>query len=850
MRKFYIFSISVALSLVVGVGFAQAETIAQTIPVKIEQQSLFSNFLGQIKETFLPQVLAESFSDTLGGNFGNIFCAQTSSDQICTTSKQLRSNIKICTFKDDNEHFDFACDVDSCHWQPKANSYVCGYDVWKIKRAELKTAYLNEGTQECNQCQMTLKILSGSSKIERATPPLEYCIQCNGDTNIVSAEFDDSSKSSGLVEVRAELNPRFLDQVGTWYGELYLEGTRPGIEKFEASGKNYATGQQQKVVSGQTLEICEGEQVSLKWNTSDAMQTHVYVGSPQAEYTSGNGNQSFTPTVNTNIYISVSGYAGKEYIEFLFKDPINITLHSCSGSGGSSPWVDIDANPTTINQGETSTLTWTSGNTTSCWAVGNSSDWNGDKLVNGSAVVTPSSTRYYGIRCTDDTTNVTDDVQINVNGGPLVPVGSLNVKIFLDDVEITNVTDVSFNLTEAETITVTEAPQTISDVPAGTYILGNVTGGPEESTFLNFSPTPTITILANQTANLSLYFTSDQGRCNITVQATKYSCDATSYSPWTGALSYGLIGPIILNGTAVDQTFENVPAGRYYLTSLVGGPGTYNGVTPGNPISCPSGGNVNVMMKFKVCPTDNYKCNYSTGRCDLCESSSEECKYNDLPACNIQCSECVDPHPPKANVFCWANYDSESDPCIGVNDNDPNTPSVILYDRSTDSCGDPRTCLWEIYEPTVSSGNMIKTANTCAPYPWYDEKPGKYEAKLIVKDTKNSSSDIQPFTIKNVDNLICNFAWDPNAPTVSGTTGFFDQTLTPSGTTLKSWKWTFQDASPASSTAQTISNVVFNSAGTKNVTLTVKNSANKTCTITKSITVKTINPYWKEVIPF
>jgi hypothetical protein len=44
--------------------------------------------------------------------------------------------------------------------------------------------------------------------------------------------------------------------------------------------------------------------------------------------------------------------------------------------------------------------------------------------------------------------------------------------------------------------------------------------------------------------------------------------------------------------------------------------------------------------------------------------------------------------------------------------------------------------------------------------------------------------------------------------------------------------------------------VIFNTAGVKSVTIKVKNSAGAVCTLTKEITVKTMNPNWKETIPF
>jgi|GEM_PF-2909524 len=431
----------------------------------------------------------------------------------------------------------------------------------------------------------------------------------------------------------------------------------------------------------------------------------------------------------------------------------------------------------------------------------------------------------------------------------IVPArGNLSVKVRVNGVEVSTPVSIQYQFFGPQTLQGSSAPQLFNDIDANSansYIGQYISGGPENSTFLGFSPPQSVYIESGETATVYVDFTDGVGLCNITVQAIKTSCDGSGQSPWTGSLSYGLLGPAILNGMSVEQDFKDIPSGRYYLTSLVGGPGTYNGVSPGNPIACPAGSNITLQMRFKDCGETRYKCNYSTGACESCDTYSDDCKYNVFTDCKTQCSGCTGPHAPVSNVFCWANFDSDT--CTGVNDNNANTPSVILYDKSSDECGDTESCHWKIYD---SSGNLIKSADTCAPYPWYDETPGTYTGELTVTDSQgNSSTDRQKFIIKNIDTLTCNFVWDPTSPTASGVTSFFDQTLTPSGTSLKSWSWTFEGATPASSTAQNISNVKFNSAGAKTITLTVKNSANKTCTISKQIQVKTINPYWKEVIP-
>ena len=846
MRKFYIFSIFVVLSLVVGVGFAQAETITQTIPIKIEQQeqTLFDNFLQILKNNFFPQTLAETYSDTIGGTYQTkIFCQRAEGSwRTCENIfVQLRSNIKICTFGIDDPDFNFGCNENGCTYAPKPRSFVCNYDLWKINKAILKTASLAEGTDDQDQCSMTTNILSGSSKIRLATPPDVRCIDTSGNTNTVIAEFGDLNKPSGLAQVWVQLRGKTFDGVGHWYGELTLEGTRPSMDGFSATADDYATGKPVKVGAGGTLNICKDESVRLKWTTLHTSDVTVFVGSPQAVYHGTAGDKTFTPAVTTNIYIGASGYAGQEYEEFFFEDPISIVLHDCDGEP--QPWVEIDAQPDFIDVGGSSTLTWNSGNTTSCRAVGNISDWKGEKPKKGTAVVTTNSTRWYEIECTNGTTDVTDKTRVKVNG---LPTGNINVKVRLNGVEVPTPVDLSVDMTGPETINISEAPQTLEAI-AGTYNLKYNSGGPENSTFLSFSPGQSIVITANQTATVYLDFSDGAGRCNITVQALKANCDGTNPLAWTGPLSYALLGPIILNGTAINQTFENVPAGRYYLTELIGGPGSYNGVDPGNPVACPSGASVNLMMKFNDCGTTYSKCNYATGVCSLCPAYSEDCKYTSLTNCNQACAGCADEHKPKADIFCWANYDS--DECIGMNDNNPNTPPVILYDKSSDPCGDIKDCFWEIFD--YSSGKLLKTSNNCGSYPWYDENPGVYTGKLRVTDSNgDSSTDTQKFTIKNVDALTCNFVWDPDAPTVGGKISFFDQSLTPNGTTLTAWGWTFQDASPASSTAQTVSDVIFNSAGVKSVTIKVKNSAGAVCTLTKEITVKTMNPNWKETIPF
>jgi len=105
------------------------------------------------------------------------------------------------------------------------------------------------------------------------------------------------------------------------------------------------------------------------------------------------------------------------------------------------------------------------------------------------------------------------------------------------------------------------------------------------------------------------------------------------------------------------------------------------------------------------------------------------------------------------------------------------------------------------------------------------------------------------FVVKDVIELIAKFVWDPQIATVGKPINFYDRSLTPKNTSLKSWSWVFEDASPATSTSPNPSGVIFTSAGPKNVTLTVTNSQNSTKVYTQVIDVRSIAPQWKEVLP-
>lgn len=108
---------------------------------------------------------------------------------------------------------------------------------------------------------------------------------------------------------------------------------------------------------------------------------------------------------------------------------------TCTGAGGSAtasttitvssspPTISISASPTNISAGQSSTLTWSSTNATSCTASG---VWSGSQATSGSQSVSPTSTSTYSLTCSGSGGNATASATVTVSsGGSGLSLGAL-----------------------------------------------------------------------------------------------------------------------------------------------------------------------------------------------------------------------------------------------------------------------------------------------------------------------------------------------------------------------------------------------------------------------------------------
>ncbi len=82
------------------------------------------------------------------------------------------------------------------------------------------------------------------------------------------------------------------------------------------------------------------------------------------------------------------------------------------------PTLSFNSSPLSITSGQTSTLTWSATNVTSCTASGG---WSGTKTASGNQTVTPTQNTTYGLTCTGAGGTITMDTVVTVQAPPTTP---------------------------------------------------------------------------------------------------------------------------------------------------------------------------------------------------------------------------------------------------------------------------------------------------------------------------------------------------------------------------------------------------------------------------------------------
>jgi uncharacterized repeat protein (TIGR01451 family) len=140
------------------------------------------------------------------------------------------------------------------------------------------------------------------------------------------------------------------------------------------------------------------------------------------------GTNTGTINISTNLFTAGDSFLVKVVARNAMDSSGNVigevfgsaSVHVSTSTVAQNPSVDLSANPSTIEQGDSSTLSWESENADSC-----SASWTTSHATSGSKVVSPSSTTTYSITCENDAGSDTDTATVTVTSQSNLPTVDL-----------------------------------------------------------------------------------------------------------------------------------------------------------------------------------------------------------------------------------------------------------------------------------------------------------------------------------------------------------------------------------------------------------------------------------------
>lgn len=245
-------------------------------------------------------------------------------------------------------------------------------------------------------------------------------------------------------------------------------------------------------ISANPTTISSGSSTTLTWNSENATSCTASNGWSGAKAL--DGTQVVSPTATATYAISCTGAGGT------VEDSVIVTVNQADPE---DPTLDLTANPTTVNEGSSSLLSWSTTNASSCQKSGG---WSGATTTSGTLSVTPTATTTYSMECTGPGGSITDSVTVTVVLTPEEP-SAPTVDLVASPTSVTPgagsaTTTLTWTTANATTCSASGGTYTGSKVLNGTeiitpsatttYMLECVGGGgtTTDSVVVNFVPTP------------------------------------------------------------------------------------------------------------------------------------------------------------------------------------------------------------------------------------------------------------------------------------------------------------------------------------------------------------------------
>jgi hypothetical protein len=270
-----------------------------------------------------------------------------------------------------------------------------------------------------NNCPAPTVTTSAATNVTQTSATLNGTVNPNGNPATVTFSYGTSQTMgiftstqtvSGNSPVTISASISNLQPNTTYYFRISASNT---------CGGGTANG---SVLTFTTTDNGNSPTADIKANGQDGVVTVAYNSAAQITW-----NSQFTSscTVSPTGWTGISGNQSSQNITGTITFNLN-----CTGTNGQNvsdsvtvqtsntnynlPTVVLNANPTVINQGQTSLLSWYSTNATYCYA--SAGPWSGNKALQNSETVSPSNTSTYTITCTNNYGSASDSETVFVNG--------------------------------------------------------------------------------------------------------------------------------------------------------------------------------------------------------------------------------------------------------------------------------------------------------------------------------------------------------------------------------------------------------------------------------------------------
>jgi uncharacterized protein (DUF2141 family) len=177
-----------------------------------------------------------------------------------------------------------------------------------------------------------------------------------------------------------------------------------------------------------------------------------------------------------------------------------------------------------------------------------------------------------------------------------VATGTAYIDATLDDSAWSG--PVSYTMHGPKTDSSYSVPDSFSGLPAGTYSLHYISGGPSGAQFVGVTP-PSQSLHEGGSISFTIQF-STQATGTIYVSAT------LDGSPWqtaigSGPISYTIHGPRTDSSSTVPDSFSDMPPGTYTLQRNSGGPigAQFVGISPAPTRTLSPNGSISFTMNFQ-----------------------------------------------------------------------------------------------------------------------------------------------------------------------------------------------------------------------------------------------------------